>query len=92
MEFDSYAFVLLRRPPGAPELSDAELERLQEAHLAHLAALGSAGKLVGAGPFSGQADESLRGVCVFATSVEEAQELMAQDPPRCGRGGSRPTS
>jgi uncharacterized protein YciI len=86
MELEAYAFVLLRRPASAPAYEDAELERIQEEHLAYLAQLGAAGKLVGAGPFSDQPDESLRGLCFFATSVEEAGELMALDPAvRAGR-------
>jgi uncharacterized protein len=86
MELESYAFVLLRRPAGAPSYPDEELERIQEQHLAHLAALAAAGKLVGAGPFSDQADESLRGLVFYATSVEEARELAEHDPAvRAGR-------
>ncbi len=80
MDFASYAFVLLRRPADAPALPDDELERLQEQHLAHLAAMGETGKLVAAGPFSDQPDESLRGLCIYATSVDEARELANRDP------------
>jgi uncharacterized protein YciI len=83
---EQYAFVLLRRPASAPAYDDAELERIQEEHLGHLAALRVAGKLAAAGPFSEQPDESLRGLCFFATSVEEARGLMAGDPAvRAGR-------
>jgi uncharacterized protein YciI len=86
VELASYTFVLLRRPADAPSYPDDELERIQEQHLAHLAALGEKGKLAAAGPFSDQADESLRGLCFFATSIEEARELAAQDPAvRAGR-------
>jgi uncharacterized protein len=86
MELEAYAFALLRRPVSAPVYEDAELDRIQGEHLGHLAALGAAGKLVGAGPFSDQPDESLRGLCFFATSVEEARELLARDPAvRAGR-------
>jgi uncharacterized protein YciI len=86
VELEAYAFVLLRRPAGAPPYPDAELGRIQEEHLAHLATLAAAGKLVGAGPFSDQPDESLRGLCFFATSVEEARGLIARDPAvRAGR-------
>jgi uncharacterized protein YciI len=78
--------VLLRRPPDAPDLPEEELDRLQEQHLAHLAAMAEAGKLVSAGPFSEQPDESLRGLCFYATSVEEARELAGLDPAvRAGR-------
>jgi len=80
MDFESYAFVLLRRPASAPDLPDDELDRIQELHLAHLAAMGDAGKLVTAGPFSDQEDESLRGLCFYATTIEEARELANRDP------------
>jgi len=86
LELESYAFVLLRRPADAPDLPEEELDRLQEKHLAHLAAMAKAGKLVGAGPFSDQHDESLRGLCFYATTVEEARELASGDPAvRAGR-------
>lgn len=86
MELASYTFVLLRRPSDARSYPDDELERIQEQHLAHLAMLAAEGKLVGAGPFSDQADESLRGLCFYATSVEEARALAARDPAvRAGR-------
>ncbi len=79
-ELESYAFVLLRRPAGAPQLPEGGLEALQERHLAYLDRLAEAGKLVAAGPFSEQPDESLRGLCFFATTVEEARALTALDP------------
>jgi uncharacterized protein len=86
MDLESYAFVLLRRPFAAPAYPEDELERIQAEHLAYLATLARAGKLVAAGPFSDQPDESLRGLCFFATSAEEARELAAQDPAvRAGR-------
>ncbi len=80
MDLETYAFVLLRRPADAPDHPEPELERIQAGHLANLAALRAAGKLVAAGPFSEQPDESLRGLCIFATSLDEARELMSRDP------------
>jgi uncharacterized protein YciI len=86
MQLESYAFVLQRRPTDATEYREEELERIQEQHLAYLAELGRRGKLVGAGPFADQADDSLRGLCFYATSVAEARELAALDPAvRAGR-------
>jgi uncharacterized protein YciI len=86
MELDQYAFVLLRRGPRAGEYSDDELEVLQAQHLAHLEAMAAAGKLVAAGPFSDQPDDSLRGLCVYETGVDEARELAESDPSvRAGR-------
>jgi hypothetical protein len=46
MEFESYQLVLLRRPPNAPKLPEADLERLQGEHLAHLRKMAEAGKLL----------------------------------------------
>jgi hypothetical protein len=39
MELESYAFVLLRWPPGLTPLPDDEEEALQAEHLAYLAEL-----------------------------------------------------
>ena len=80
MEVDRYTFVLMRRGPRAAEFSEAQALELQDAHLAHLDAMATAGKLVGAGPFSDQPDETLRGLCVYACSVEETRALAASDP------------
>lgn len=80
MELESYAFVLLRSGPNADAFTEAEREQLQAAHLAHLDAMGKAGKLAGAGPFSDQPDEALRGLCFYRCGVDEAQRLAAQDP------------
>jgi uncharacterized protein YciI len=80
MDLESFTFVLLRRPADAPDLPEERLDELQEQHLANLAALGERGVLLLAGPFDDQPDESLRGLCIFTTSVEETRALMAQDP------------
>jgi uncharacterized protein YciI len=80
VELEHYAFVLLRSGPKRAEFDEQELERLQAAHLGHLAAMREAGKLVAAGPFSGQPDESLRGLCLYACDVDEARALVDRDP------------
>ena len=80
MELEQFAFVLLRRGPRAAEFTDEELGVLQAQHLAHLDAMTALGKLAVAGPFSDQPDESLRGFCLYATSVDEARELAESDP------------
>jgi uncharacterized protein YciI len=86
VELEQFAFVLLRRGPRAGEYSEPELEVLQEQHLAYLDEMAARGKLVAAGPFSDQPDDSLRGLCFYATSVEEARGLAEQDPSvRAGR-------
>ncbi len=79
-ELESYVFVLLRRPVDAPAFTERELDALQERHLAYLDRLAESGHLLGAGPLSDQPDESLRGLCFFATTIEEARALVARDP------------
>ena len=79
MELESYAFVLLRRGPNADDFSEAECERLQAAHLAHLDAMAAAGKLAGAGPFSDQ----LRRVAARALLLPlRASKRRASSPSR----------
>jgi uncharacterized protein YciI len=80
MQLQAYAFVLLKSGPAARSFSDEELERLQGAHLDHLAAMAELGKLVAAGPFSDQPDPTWRGFCLYDCPVEEARELAESDP------------
>jgi uncharacterized protein len=80
MELESYTFVLLRRGPRADQFSEEELERLQDAHLAHLDAMRRRGALLLAGPFREQPDESLRGFGIYATDVAETRALVEADP------------
>ena len=76
----AYTFVLLRRGPRAHEYDDAELARLQAAHLAFLDDMRRRGHLLVAGPFDDQEDESLRGFCLFRTGLEETRALVRSDP------------
>jgi uncharacterized protein len=86
MELESYSFVLLKRGPRALEFTEEELEELQAQHLGHLDAMREQGHLLIAGPFSDQADETLRGFCLYRTSVEETRRLAESDPSvRAGR-------
>ena len=80
MELESFALVLLRSGPNADDFSHAELEHFQAVHLAHLEAMTKAGKLAGAGPFSDQPDESLRGLCFYRCGTDEARGLAERDP------------
>jgi uncharacterized protein YciI len=80
MEFDSYTLVLLRRGPRALEFSDVELERLQEQHIAHLAAMRERGFMLVGGPFRDQPDETFRGMSLYRTDIEETRRLAEQDP------------
>jgi uncharacterized protein YciI len=78
--FDVYTLVLLRRPPNAPQLSDAELEALQSRHLAYRAELRRQGVLVVNGPLGEQTDITLRGLSIFACGLDEAARLNDGDP------------
>ena len=78
--FDVYTVVVLRRPRGAPEMSDDELNALQARHLAYRADLARQGKAVVNGPFDERSDTSYRGMSIFACGLEEAARLSDGDP------------
>ncbi|HEX2163778.1 MAG TPA: YciI family protein [Thermoanaerobaculia bacterium] len=79
--FEQYQLVLLKRPAQATEYPHERLHEIQAAHLAHMTRLAEEGKLLIAGPFSDQDDESLRGMALYKVgSVEEARRLAAADP------------
>jgi uncharacterized protein len=80
MEFDRHTVVLLVRPPDAPDLPEAELDMIQDAHLANQARLHDEGLLVAAGPLTDQDDERLRGISVLSVDPEAARDLYATDP------------
>ena len=78
--FDVYTLVLLRRPPDAPQMSDAELDELQARHLAYRAGLRQEGLLVVNGPLGEQSDASMRGLSIYACDADEARRLSDGDP------------
>jgi uncharacterized protein len=83
VQFDRFTIALLILRPDAPQLDDEAAAALQDAHLAHLAALHEAGYLLAAGPLS---DEEFRGLSILACEPERARELKEQDPAvRAGR-------
>jgi uncharacterized protein YciI len=77
LEFDHYTIALLILRPDAPQLDEEAATALQDAHLAHLAALHEAGHLLAAGPLS---DDKFRGLSILNVGPERARELAAQDP------------
>lgn len=80
IKLERYSLVILRRGPSwTPEVTPA-VEELQKQHLGHLQAMGKAGKMVVAGPFDDQADATMRGMCLYATPLEEARALASADP------------
>ena len=81
MEFDSFFLVLLVRPPNAPEMPKAELDKLQEGHMANMRRLADEGKLFKAGPTEDFSGRNVRGIFILkATSLEQAKEWVATDP------------
>ena len=78
--FDVYTVVVLRRPRGAPEMTDDELSALQARHLAYRADLARQGKVVVNGPFDERSDPSYRGMSIFACDAAEAARLSDGDP------------
>lgn len=80
MNFDRYSMALLVQRADAPRLDQRAAGELQDAHMAHLAALHEAGHLLAAGPLLGGEDEPLRGLCILAVPPERAHELTAADP------------
>src|SRR5690242_10338854 len=80
IQLEPYAFVILRRGPAwTPEQTPAT-EALQKEHLGHLMHMAEIGKMVVAGPFDGQKDETMRGLCLYRTSIDEARALAESDP------------
>ena len=80
MEFDTYSLVIKLRGPRAGEYEGEELDRLQAAHLAHLAQLKEEGHLLASGPFDDQDDDSYRGLGIYGVPLEEARALAESDP------------
>jgi uncharacterized protein YciI len=83
VQFDEYSIALLILRPDAPALDADAALALQDAHLAYLAELHVAGKLVAAGPLG---DDHYRGLSILNVGVDEARALKAADPAvRAGR-------
>jgi uncharacterized protein len=81
MDFDRYTVVLLVTPENPPEMSDEDGDRLQDAHLAHLAALHDSGVLLAAGPLSDPTERRyFRGLSIMRCDVDEALRLKRDDP------------
>jgi uncharacterized protein YciI len=78
--FDVFTLVLLRRPANTPQMSDEELDELQARHLAYRSELRRQGILVVNGPLGEQTDAAMRGLSIFACSLEEAARLSDGDP------------
>lgn len=81
MEFDRYTIVLLLTPDDPPQLSEEEADRLQDAHLSHLAELHERGVLLAAGPVGDPSSKRhYRGLSILRCEPDEALRLKADDP------------
>ena len=82
MDFDRFTAVLLVTPANPPELTEEEADRLQDAHLAHLAELHDRGVLLAAGPVGSLDDprRQFRGLSILDVDPDEALRLKGEDP------------
>ena len=81
MDFDRYTVVLLVTPERPPRVSEEEADRLQDAHLAHLADLHEQGVLLAAGPVGDPgAERYYRGLSILRCEPDEALRLKGEDP------------
>jgi uncharacterized protein YciI len=81
MDFDRYTVVLLLTPQNPPQLSEEEADRLQDAHLSHLADLHDRGVLVAAGPLGDPSGRRhFRGLSIMRCEPDEALRLKDEDP------------
>lgn len=73
-----YVLAFLKKGPNQNQ-SEAEVKRLQRAHMDNIGKLAEQRKLVVAGPFMD--DTELRGIYIFdVETVEEAEKLTQTDP------------
>lgn len=80
MRFDRFTVTVLVRPDSAPEMSEEELDALQDRHLAYRAELKDRGLILANGPFVDQDDERYRGFAIWSVDTETARELSNGDP------------
>lgn len=81
IEFDSFILVLLVRPPNAPDMPKADLDKLQEGHMANMRRLADEGKLFKAGPTEDYSGRNVRGIFILKTeSLDDAKAWVATDP------------
>jgi uncharacterized protein YciI len=77
-EMTTYQVAFLKSAPNWKPVSKEESEKLQRAHMAHIASMARAGKLILAGPFSDGGE--LRGMFIFVGDAAEARRLAEADP------------
>jgi uncharacterized protein len=78
MNLVPYTVRLYRSGPKADTFTDEELDHIQQGHLDFLA--GQRGSIYANGPFDNQPDQTLRGLSIMRTSIEETQAAVQADP------------
>ena len=78
-EMDNYVVGLLKKGPNWSAERTPESAKLQEGHMANIERMAKLGKLIVAGPFTGK-NETIRGLYIFKTTLEEAKQLAEADP------------
>jgi len=77
-EMTTYTLGLLVKGPRWTAEETPELQKLQEAHLAHIGEMARSGALLAAGPLTDNG--TIRGVLIFKVPVDRARALAEQDP------------
>jgi uncharacterized protein len=86
MQFDALTVVTLIRPEGAPELTEEEEDKLQDAHMAFTAEQHERGEILAAGPLLEREDPRVIGYSIYAKDPASARAIAEQDPAvRAGR-------
>jgi uncharacterized protein YciI len=78
VQFEQYSIVLLTTPARPPKITEAERDRLQDAHLSYLADLHDEGHLLAVGPLS-DPDGELRGLSILNVDAARARALKEVD-------------
>ena len=86
MDFDTVTVALLLLGPDTADRTQAEDDALQDAHLAHLAAMHGAGELLAAGPVVGAENRELRGFSVDRSTDLDHVRAIADDDPIIAAG------
>jgi uncharacterized protein YciI len=89
VDFDTVTVALLLLGPNAAGMIQADEDALQDAHLAHLAAMHDAGELLAAGPVLGAEDRELRGFSVYRSTDLAHVRALADDDPAIEAGRMR---
>src|SRR5438128_169521 len=83
VQLDTFTISLLYLRPDGPQLDEATLAELQDAHMAHNADMHDAGHLLIAGPVLGP---ELRGLSIYRATPDEARAYGEANPSvRAGR-------